>query len=122
MAAVKMGAAKKRIARKDIVKHLSDSVGRVQLLAGPKKGIMKGQNKGKRMLAMSFNDAFLKAFLKESAETVPVWYMRQAGRYDPEYRKIKKKYTLLEICAIPELAAEVTLMPVRKLGVGAATL
>jgi uroporphyrinogen decarboxylase len=48
--------------------------------------------------------------------------MRQAGRYDPEYRKIKEKYSLLEICAQPELAAEVTLMPVRKLGVDAAIL
>ncbi|KAF4325424.1 hypothetical protein G195_000963 [Phytophthora kernoviae 00238/432] len=48
--------------------------------------------------------------------------MRQAGRYDPEYRKIKEKYSLLEICRLPELAAEVTLMPVRKLGVDAAIL
>src|SRR6478736_4565200 len=48
--------------------------------------------------------------------------MRQAGRYDPEYRKIKEKYTLLEICRQPELAAEVSLMPVRKLGVDAAIL
>jgi uroporphyrinogen decarboxylase len=48
--------------------------------------------------------------------------MRQAGRYDPDYRKIKEKYTLLEICRQPELAAEVTLMPIRKLGVDAAIL
>ncbi len=71
---------------------------------------------------MSFNDTFIKACRKESVDTVPVWYMRQAGRYDPEYRKIKEKYTLLEICKQPELAAEVTLMPVKKLGVDAAIL
>lgn len=48
--------------------------------------------------------------------------MRQAGRYDPDYRKIKERYSLLEICRQPELAAEVSMMPVRKLGVDAAIL
>jgi len=48
--------------------------------------------------------------------------MRQAGRYDPEYRKIKEKYSLLEICRQPELAAQITMMPVHKLGVDAAIL
>jgi uroporphyrinogen decarboxylase len=48
--------------------------------------------------------------------------MRQAGRYDPDYLKIKDKYTLLEICKQPELAVEVTLMPIKKLGVDAAIL
>lgn len=55
-------------------------------------------------------------------DRLPVWYMRQAGRYDPDYRKIKEKYSLLEICRQPELAAEVTMMPVNKLGVDAAIL
>lgn len=71
---------------------------------------------------MSYNDRFIRACRKESVDRVPVWYMRQAGRYDPEYRKIKERYSLLEICRQPELAAEVTLMPVRKLGVDAAIL
>jgi uroporphyrinogen decarboxylase len=71
---------------------------------------------------MSFNDRFLRACRREPVDRVPVWYMRQAGRYDPDYRKIKEKYSLLEICAQPELAAEVSLMPVRKLGVDAAIL
>jgi uroporphyrinogen decarboxylase len=71
---------------------------------------------------MSFNDRFLRACRKQPVDRVPVWYMRQAGRYDPDYRKIKEKYSLLEICLQPELAAEVTLMPVRKLGVDAAIL
>jgi uroporphyrinogen decarboxylase len=71
---------------------------------------------------MSYNDTFLKACRKEKVDTVPVWYMRQAGRYDPDYRKIKEKYSLLEICKQPELAAEVTMQPVKKLGVDAAIL
>ncbi|MBW7459762.1 uroporphyrinogen decarboxylase, partial [Paenibacillus sepulcri] len=71
---------------------------------------------------MSYNDRFIRASRREQVDRVPVWYMRQAGRYDPEYRKIKEKYSLLEICSQPELAAEVTMMPVRKLGVDAAIL
>lgn len=71
---------------------------------------------------MIFNDTFIKACRKQQVDQVPVWYMRQAGRYDPDYRKIKEKYSLLEICSQPELAAEVSLMPVKKLGVDAAIL
>ncbi|MBD2846020.1 uroporphyrinogen decarboxylase [Paenibacillus sp. IB182496] len=71
---------------------------------------------------MTYNDRFIRACRREQVDRVPVWYMRQAGRYDPEYRKIKERYSLLEICKQPELAAEVTLMPVRKLGVDAAIL
>jgi uroporphyrinogen decarboxylase len=71
---------------------------------------------------MQYNNIFLRSCKKEKVDVVPVWYMRQAGRYDPDYRRIKEKYSLLEICAIPELAAEVTLMPVKKLGVDAAIL
>jgi uroporphyrinogen decarboxylase len=71
---------------------------------------------------MSYNNNFIKACRKEQVDTLPVWYMRQAGRYDPDYRKIKEKYSLLEICQQPELAAEVTMMPIKKLGVDAAIL
>lgn len=71
---------------------------------------------------MNFNNNFIRACYREEVDQLPVWYMRQAGRYDPEYRKIKENYTLLEICKQPELAAEVTMMPVRKLGVDAAIL
>lgn len=71
---------------------------------------------------MPYHDLFLRACKREPVERVPVWYMRQAGRYDPDYRKIKEKYSLLEICQQPELAAEVTLMPIQKLGVDAAIL
>ncbi|MCY9515394.1 uroporphyrinogen decarboxylase [Paenibacillus apiarius] len=71
---------------------------------------------------MNYNDRFLRACRGEQVDRLPVWYMRQAGRYDPDYRKIKEKYSLLEICRQPELAAEVTMMPVNKLGVDAAIL
>jgi uroporphyrinogen decarboxylase len=71
---------------------------------------------------VTYNDTFIRACRKQPVDQLPVWYMRQAGRYDPDYRKIKEKYSLLEICQQPELAAEVTLMPVRKLGVDAAIL
>lgn len=71
---------------------------------------------------MTYNDTFIRACRRQDTEYTPVWYMRQAGRYDPDYRTIKEKYSLLEICRQPELAAEVTLMPVRKLGVDAAIL
>ena len=71
---------------------------------------------------MAYNNTFIEASFKRQVDRLPVWYMRQAGRYDPEYRKIKEKYTLLEICKQPELAAEVTMLPVRKLGVDAAIL
>lgn len=71
---------------------------------------------------MAYNDRFIRACMRQEVDRLPVWYMRQAGRYDPEYREIKEKYTLLEICRQPELAAEVTMMPVRKLGVDAAIL
>lgn len=71
---------------------------------------------------MTYNDTFIRACYKQDVNHVPVWYMRQAGRYDPEYRKIKEKYSLLEICRQPELAAQITMMPVHKLGVDAAIL
>ncbi|MBI4051342.1 MAG: uroporphyrinogen decarboxylase [Elusimicrobia bacterium] len=65
---------------------------------------------------------FLKAFHREATPRPPVWFMRQAGRYMKEYRNIREKYSILEICKNPELACEVTLQPVRKLGVDAAII
>src|SRR5260221_13298994 len=68
------------------------------------------------------NTTFLDAcFLKKTSYT-PVWYMRQAGRYLPEYRKLKEKHTILDIVKTPELAARVSLQPVDILGVDAAIL
>ncbi len=71
---------------------------------------------------MAVNDRFLRACRRAPVDATPVWFMRQAGRYMPEYRAIREKYSLLEICQRPELAAEVTLQPVRALGVDAAIL
>jgi uroporphyrinogen decarboxylase len=71
---------------------------------------------------MEMNARFLRACRREAVDVTPVWFMRQAGRYMAEYRAIREKYSLLEICYQPELAAEVTLQPVRGLGVDAAIL
>jgi len=68
------------------------------------------------------NDTFLKACRGEKVSYTPVWMMRQAGRYLPEYQKVRSKLTFLELCKSPELAAEVTIQPVDILGVDAAIL
>ena len=67
-------------------------------------------------------DRFLRACRRESVDTTPVWFMRQAGRALPEYRAIRERATLPEITRDPALCAEVTLQPVRRLGVDAAIL
>ncbi|MGG0028473.1 uroporphyrinogen decarboxylase [Bacillus safensis subsp. osmophilus] len=69
-----------------------------------------------------FNDTFLKACKGEKTDHVPVWYMRQAGRSQPEYRALKEKYGLFEITHQPELCAYVTRLPVEQYGVDAAIL
>lgn len=58
----------------------------------------------------------------ERAEHTPVWFMRQAGRILPEYRALREKWSLFEICRQPELCAEVTLQPLRRMAVDAAVL
>ncbi len=67
-------------------------------------------------------DRFLRACRREPVDTTPVWFMRQAGRYMPEYREIRKNHTLLEICKNAELTTEVTLQPVLAHQVDAAIL
>src|SRR5260370_32542093 len=67
------------------------------------------------------NDGFIRACRREQTDVTPVWFMRQAGRYMPEYRALRAKHTLLEICKTPELALAVTKQPLR-LGVDAAIL
>ncbi len=67
------------------------------------------------------NDRFLRACRREPVDCTPIWMMRQAGRYMPEYRALREKHTLLELCRTPELAMKVTLQPM-KLNVDAAIL
>ena len=74
------------------------------------------------MAERKINDTFLKACRGEETDYVPVWYMRQAGRSQPEYRKIKEKYGLFEITHQPELCAYVTRLPVEQYDVDAAIL
>ena len=68
------------------------------------------------------NDRFLRACRREPVDATPVWFMRQAGRYMADYRALRKRYSLLEICREPELAVAVTLQPVDVIDVDAAIL
>jgi uroporphyrinogen decarboxylase len=68
------------------------------------------------------NDLLLRVLKKEKVERPPVWMMRQAGRYLPDYMKLKEKYSFFERIQNPELATQITLQPVDQLGVDAAIL
>lgn len=70
----------------------------------------------------AMNDIFLKACRGETVDRIPVWFMRQAGRSLPGYRELRKKYDVLTLARTPELAAQVSLEPIDKLGVDAAIL
>ena len=68
------------------------------------------------------NDLFLRALRGESVSRPPVWMMRQAGRYLPEFMEIRKKYDFFTRCRTPELASEITMQPIKRFGMDAAIL
>ncbi len=68
------------------------------------------------------NDLFLRACKRKKVERTPVWIMRQAGRYLPEYRAVRQKADFIKMCKTPELAAQVTIQPVDIIGVDAAII
>src|SRR5579864_2779466 len=65
---------------------------------------------------------FVKACKAQAVDRTPVWFMRQAGRYMPEYRAVRKEYSLIEICKRPEVAAQVTIEAAEILKVDAAII
>ena len=72
--------------------------------------------------AASCGSRFVRACLRLPTDRTPVWFLRQAGRYMPEYRAVRRHHTLLDICRTPALAAEVTITAAEKLGVDAAII
>jgi len=68
------------------------------------------------------NDLFLRALRREPCERTPIWVMRQAGRYLPEYREVRSKADFVTLCKTPELAAEVTIQPIDIIGLDAAII
>jgi uroporphyrinogen decarboxylase len=72
--------------------------------------------------AISSESRFVRACLRLPVDRTPVWFLRQAGRYMPEYMAVRKHHSLLEICRTPEIAAEVTITAAERLGVDAAII
>jgi uroporphyrinogen decarboxylase len=72
--------------------------------------------------ASAADSAIMKACRRESTDFTPVWLMRQAGRYMQEYREVRAHYSFMELCKLPDLAAEVTVTAVERLGVDAAII
>src|SRR6202167_2498410 len=71
---------------------------------------------------LSSGSRFVRACLRQPVDQTPVWFLRQAGRYMPEYQAVRRHHSLLEICKNPDLAAEVTITAAEKLDVDAAII
>src|SRR6201996_8545 len=65
---------------------------------------------------------FVRACLRQPVDRTPVWFLRQAGRYMPEYMAVRRQHSLLDICRTPDVAAEVTITAAERLGVDAAII
>jgi uroporphyrinogen decarboxylase len=87
-------------------------------LGEPKTGPKPGTEPG----SMAGGARFLRACLRKPVDRTPVWFLRQAGRYMPEYQAVRRHHSLLEICKQPKLAAEVTITAAEKLDVDAAII
>lgn len=74
------------------------------------------------MTDLKTESVFLKSLRGEPCDRTPIWIMRQAGRYLPEYREIRTRYSFTDLCRTPEAACEVTLQPIRRFGFDAAIL
>ena len=68
------------------------------------------------------NDRILRAARGQDVDRVPIWVMRQAGRYLPEFRKVREKHDFFTICQTPELACEITLQPISRFDLDAAII
>ena len=73
-------------------------------------------------LSLSAGTRFVRACLRQAVDQTPVWFLRQAGRYMPEYQAVRRHHSLLQICKNPDLAAEVTITAAEKLDVDAAII
>jgi uroporphyrinogen decarboxylase len=94
----------------------------IQLILKAKMTAVSAEPTKSAAPALTNRQRFLAAARCQPVDRPPVWLMRQAGRALPEYRKLKEKYTFLQLVQTPELAAEVTLQPVRRFGFDAAIL
>ncbi len=105
---------KKRIARKHGVD--TNQWRRVDMVwsAPPQRGAER--------VAATSDSTFMKACRREPTAYTPIWIMRQAGRYQRAYRELRAKLTMLQLCKTPDIAAEITLMAVDRLGVDAAII
>ncbi len=74
------------------------------------------------VIATSASSRFVRACLRQPVDRTPVWFLRQAGRYMPEYMAVRRHHSLLDICRTPDIAAEVTITAAERLGVDAAII
>src|SRR5580704_10298009 len=87
----------------------------------PEKALLQTQSNEDNP-GLSSGSRFVRACLRQPVDRTPVWFLRQAGRYMPEYQAVRRHHSLLQICKNPELAAEVTITAAEKLDVDAAII